>query len=201
MLGISSNSDLSAHNISVEKLKSYDIVKKAKMAQALARSLTILATIFAIFIFLPWTQSVRTKGYVTTLTPGKRPQKITSIISGRIEKWYVHEGDFVNKGDTILLLSEIKDDYFDPQLLDRTQKQIENKSFSLENYKKKIFALENQILALNDAKQAKETQAKNYIRQARLLVHSDSTQLMASITNNNIALKQFDRTNSLYQQG
>jgi hypothetical protein len=41
------------------------------------------------------------KGAVTTLKPNQRPQSIQSVISGRIEKWYVKEGDFVK--DTILL--------------------------------------------------------------------------------------------------
>jgi multidrug efflux pump subunit AcrA (membrane-fusion protein) len=35
------------------------------------------------------------KGAVTTLKPNQRPQSIQSVISGRIEKWYVKEGDFV----------------------------------------------------------------------------------------------------------
>ena len=50
-----------------------------------------------------------------------------SQVSGELVKFHIEEGDFVNKGDTILLLSEIKHDYFDPQLLDRTQRQIEKK--------------------------------------------------------------------------
>ena len=48
-----------------------------------------------IVLFLPWTQNVAGKGYVTTLTPDQRPQTIQSPIPGRIEKWYVKEGDYV----------------------------------------------------------------------------------------------------------
>jgi multidrug efflux pump subunit AcrA (membrane-fusion protein) len=51
----------------------------------------------------------------------QRPQSIQSVISGRIENWYVQEGDFVNKGDTILFISEIKEDYMDPNLVANTE--------------------------------------------------------------------------------
>ena len=42
----------------------------------------------------------------------------------------VKEGDFVKEGDTIMFISEIKSDYFDPKLIDRTSNQIENKNNS-----------------------------------------------------------------------
>ena len=75
-------------------------------------------SIFAfILLFFPWTQTITGNGQVTTLTPGQRPQTIQSPIPGRIEKWFVKEGDFVKKGDTILEISEVKSDYFDPKLV------------------------------------------------------------------------------------
>src|SRR6056297_2839352 len=61
-----------------------------------------------VILFLPWTQNVSGKGYVTTLMPEHRPQTIQSPIPGKIEKWYVQEGEFVQKGDTILHISEVK---------------------------------------------------------------------------------------------
>ena len=66
----------------------------------------LLFTLFLvlIFLFLPWTQNVQSKGKVTTLQPGQRPQTIQSTIAGRIEKWYVREGDLVKAGDTIVYL-------------------------------------------------------------------------------------------------
>ena len=87
---------------------------------------------FALFgilvLFLPWTQNITAKGNVTTLRPDQRPQTIQSPIPGKIEKWFVQEGDFVKKGDTILEISEIKSDYFDPNLVNRTSDQIKAKA-------------------------------------------------------------------------
>ena len=69
-----------------------------------------------VVMFLPWTQNINTSGKVTTLYQDQRPQELNSIIPGRIVKWWVKEGDFVKKGDTIVQLADIKDDYLDPQL-------------------------------------------------------------------------------------
>jgi multidrug efflux pump subunit AcrA (membrane-fusion protein) len=82
-------------------------------------------------MFLPWQQNINGKGDITALTPKDRPQNIQNIIAGRIEKWLVKEGDFVEKGDTILVISEIKDDYFDKNLSKRLQEQLAAKNLLL----------------------------------------------------------------------
>ena len=100
-----------------------------------------------IMLFLPWTQNVTADGYVTTLTPDQRPQTIQSQIPGRIERWHVREGDFVKKGDTILHISEIKTEYQDPRLVERSKLQRDAKNNSVNSYKEKVKALEVDILS------------------------------------------------------
>jgi len=152
-------------------------------------------------LFLPWTQNVRSKGYVTSLEPEKRPQTVQSVIGGRIESWYVREGDFVKKGDTLLFMSEIKNDYFDPKLLERTDEQIQSKNFSRENYSEKASALEDQITALIDNRALKLEQAINKIRISKLKVVADSIDLIAAQTNEDIAKAQMQRMDTLFSQG
>ncbi len=154
-----------------------------------------------LILFLPWTQNVSGKGYVTTLRPEHRPQTIQSRIPGRIEKWYVQEGQFVKKGDTILHISEVKGEYFDPLLVERTGDQIEAKSNSVRSYSEKIEALSAQIRALADERQLKTRQARNKLRQARLKVESDSIDLQAVRSNLEIARAQYNRTLQLQQEG
>ena len=89
-------------------------------------------------LFLPWTQNLVGKGYVTTLEPDKRPQ--TNSIPGKIDGGML-EGDFVQKGDTLLKISEIKSDYFDPQLLQRTQEQLQAKQQAVKAYELKVNVL------------------------------------------------------------
>lgn len=154
-----------------------------------------------IILFLPWTQNITASGQVTTLKPDQRPQTIQSPIPGRIEQWFVQEGDFVNKGDTILKISEIKSDYFDPNLVKRTGEQIRAKSMSVGSYQSKVKALEGQITALINERNLKLQQAKNKLQQARLKVKSDSIDLEASKTNIKIAQTQFNRITMLQQEG
>lgn len=160
---------------------------------------------FAIFLiivlFLPWTQNVSGTGNVTTLQPGHRPQTIQSAIPGRIERWYVEEGDFVQKGDTILHISEVKSEYFDPQLVERTGDQIEAKSNAVSSYGGKVAALRAQISAIGNEQALKSQQAQNKLQQALLKVESDSIDLEAARTNLNIAQAQYERTLQLQQEG
>ncbi len=154
-----------------------------------------------IILFLPWTQTVSGSGSVTTLTPDQRPQTIQSPIPGQINKWFVREGDFVEKGDTILHITEIKNEYFDPDLVRRTGEQVTAKSNSLVSYDEKIAALENQINALQEERELKLEQAQNKIEQAKLKILSDSIDLEAAKTNLSIAETQFKRIQQLQKEG
>ncbi|MDC8004278.1 HlyD family efflux transporter periplasmic adaptor subunit [Aureisphaera galaxeae] len=165
------------------------------------RFLIAFSVIAVVILFLPWTQNVTGNGYVTTLTPDQRPQTIQSPIPGRIEQWYVREGDFVQKGDTILHISEIKTEYQDPNLVDRTLQQQEAKTRSVGSYEEKINALDNQIGALGRERGLKLEQARNKVRQTELKVVSDSIDLEAVRTNYKIAERQYERTVQLQEEG
>ena len=165
------------------------------------RFLALFALIFLIVLFLPWTQNITGSGLVTTLKPDQRPQSIQSPIPGRIEKWYVKEGDLVQQGDTILKISEVKSDYFDPDLVKRTGEQIQAKSSSVTSYQEKVSALERNISALRTERRLKLQQADNKLLQARLKVESDSIDLVAAETMKEIAKRQYDRTVTLESEG
>ncbi|MCA6437515.1 MAG: biotin/lipoyl-binding protein [Bacteroidetes bacterium] len=139
------------------------------------------------------------KGSLTSLNPADRPQSINSTIAGRIEKWYVLEGQSVKKGDTILFLSEIKDKFFDPNFLTRIKDQINAKENALGSTKQKSIALQKQIQALNDGLKFSINKAKNKVQQAKLKVQSDSIDFIAAQTNYKIAKQQFDRQIKLYE--
>lgn len=174
---------------------------EAKMQKSRKRLFLTFIVFIVGALFLPWTQNIRSKGYVTSLQPDQRPQTLQSVIGGRIEAWYVQEGDFVRKGDTILYISEIKDDYFDPRLLERTDAQIKSKSSSQENYGQKAQALETQVRALRENRRLKLQQTKNKIKINRLKVTADSIDLVAAVTNEEIAAAQMKRMDTLFNQG
>lgn len=199
MLNISEKS-IAAH-VKRKQYKSLDLFDHLKSRRKRNRLIIILALMGISVLLLPWTQNIRAKGYVTSLQPEQRPQSIPSLISGRIEKWYVQEGDFVQKGDTIVQISEIKDDYFDPDLLSRTQEQIEAKESSVLSYMEKVKALDSQVDALNTNLRLKLEQARNKVEQARLKITADSIDLEAARTNERIAQAQYERFETLFDQG
>ena len=199
MLNISNNNH--SPLILNDKFKTIKNLSNRPHYKILNRIITIVSIIGLIVLFFPWTQNVSGSGNVTTLKPNQRPQTIQTLISGRIEKWYVQEGDFVKKGDTILFISEIKEDYFDPNLVQNTKNQVDAKKNALTSYGGKINSLETQIQAINSEKILKIEQAKNKIKQAVLKIKSDSIDLEAVKTQIKIAKTQFNRATLLNKEG
>lgn len=181
--------------------KSLVMTLPVKEARRRVRILLGLMFAFFIMLFVPWTQNIRSKGYVTALRPDQRPQTIHSVIAGRIEKWYVAEGSFVNKGDTILQISEVKDEYFDSLLLPRTQLQVDAKNLSALSYKGKVSALDNQIDALAENSILRVRQAQNKLKMSELKVKSDSIRFEQAKINFQIGKQQLDRAEQLYKEG
>lgn len=171
------------------------------IGRTVAKVLIVLITILLIIMFLPWQQNIRGKGKLTALNPASRPQQIESAIAGRITKWNIMEGDFVDKGDTILVLSEIKDKYFDPNLLMRLEEQMEAKENSLAFKRKKRAAYESQVKALSRAMQLKLEQTSNKLLQAKLKVDSDSLRLISERLNNENAQSVFERNRRRFEAG
>ena len=108
-----------------------------------------------VILFMPWQQNITGDGSLTALSPQDRPQTLQNAIPGRIERWNVAEGDLVKKGDTLLVISEIKDDYFDPNLPQRLHEQLQSKQGSMSATDSKITALDEQMAALRTGLQVK----------------------------------------------
>ena len=70
----------------------------------------------AFLIFTPWVQTTTGRGAVVTLDPNDRPQEINALVSGRIDAWFVRDGEQVAAGDPIVRVVDN-----DPLLLDRLQ--------------------------------------------------------------------------------
>jgi multidrug resistance efflux pump len=167
----------------------------------MSKVLIWLSLLFVLFMFLPWTQNIQTKGIVTTLLPNQRPQEIQTIIGGRIEKWHVIEGDYVRKGDTIVRISEVKESYLDPKLLEQTETQIRAKENSITSYSSKIDAINRQITQLEINQDFKLRQAKNKVEQEQMKVNSEAAEVEAAKTGERIARQQFQRDSALEKKG
>jgi len=187
--------------IELDKYKTFHNIKSLRTFTSVTKVILIILIIFILILMLPWTQNVQGSGLVTTLQPEHRPQTIQSVISGRVDKWFVQEGDFVAKGDTILQIVEIQDAFFDPDLIGRTADQIKSREGGYDANLSRIKALEDQIQALQRTRDIKVEQLKNNVKQAKLKIASDSIRLKASETEIEIALLQLSRAENLEKQG
>ncbi len=190
-----------ANKINKDSFKSFSLISNLKIYTNVKSVILYMSIGFVLILFLPWTQNVQGDGMLTTLQPEHRPQTIQSVISGRIVKWYVNEGDFLREGDTLLEIAEIQDAYFDPELLKRTGGQIDAREAAIGNFSSRIEAIETKIKALEAAREIKLLQIENKIRQAELSVKSDSIQLEASKTEIQVAELQLVRSENLVKEG
>jgi multidrug resistance efflux pump len=199
MLNVSSNK--LTGKMPFENFKSLSMTIPANESRKRVRILLWIFLVLLLFMFLPWTQTIRSKGMVNALRQDQRPQTIQTVIAGRIEGWYVAEGDFVQRGDTLLLISEIKDDYFDPLLIERTVRQVEAKNLSANSYGEKVKAQQMQMEALRANNILRKEQAENRLRMTELKVISDSIRFEQAKVNFEIGQDQVARAERLFEEG
>jgi multidrug efflux pump subunit AcrA (membrane-fusion protein) len=160
-----------------------------------------LMALILFVLFLPWTQNIRATGNITTLFQDQRPQEINAIIPGRVIKWWVKEGDFVKKGDTIIEMADVKDDYLDPDLLKRTEEQLDAKKEKIDFYNSKIGNTEQQVFALKEMLSLKLSSIENKLEQTKRELLSDSAELLAATLDNEIAEQQISRAKKMFSDG
>ncbi len=162
--------------------------------------LELIFGFFILFLFLPGTQNIRGSGRVIALNPADRPQEVPTVIGGAIAAWHVQEGEYVEAGDTLIQLREVKDKYMDPDLIPRLEQQLKAKEEAIVAYSEKIQALSRQIEALQQSLEFKRRQVDNKLRQSNMKVKIDSAGVQAALVDEKIARDQFDRMKALYNK-
>ena len=192
------NIEEKAANTQLLSYKNLYLVNKRSAVKKWLYGILITLVVVA---FLPWTQNIRAKGAVTTLRQEQRPQELNTIIAGKVVKWHVKEGDFVKAGDTILQLGEVKVEYFDPQLLERTKQQITAKQMANQGYASKAQTAAVQIDALIEGRKLKLSQLDNKIKQQYLKLQSDSMDLSAVNNEYSVSKRQIDAAKLMLDSG
>jgi multidrug efflux pump subunit AcrA (membrane-fusion protein) len=185
----------------MEKFKSFNQIYLRGKGPATRPWLIGLGLILVGILFLPWTQNIRSKGQITSLYQEQKPQKIYSPIAGKISRWWVKEGDFVEQGDTLAKISEIKAEYLDPKLILRTQEQLDAKKGTVEFYEQKVKATEDQIVNLRTSKTLKQDQLTNKITQLQQKITGERSELDAANNEYNLVKDQFERNAKMYKEG
>jgi len=91
---------LPPHDYNFLSYKDIYIPKPIKHITYVLIFLTLFVTIM--LYVTPWIQTAFGNGIVTAIDPSARVQNISALVKGRIKKWYVHEGDYVKKGDPLV---------------------------------------------------------------------------------------------------
>ena len=74
--------------------------------------LILLGLVIAVAIlFVPWQQTAQGAGQVTTLSANDRAQDVSSLIGGRVDKFFVRDGDYVEKGAPIVRVVNVDPEY------------------------------------------------------------------------------------------
>lgn len=65
-------------------------------------------------LFVPWRQTAQGGGQVISLDPDDRPQQVSSLVEGRVDRFFVQDGQLVKAGDPIVKVVDL-----DPNFLER----------------------------------------------------------------------------------
>ncbi len=174
---------------------------KEKGSLVLGRILILSGLVFFLSLFLPWRQTIPGIGSITALRHQDRPQTIQNQIGGRIEHWAVAEGQEVKKGDTILILSETSQSYFDPMLPLRLEEQLHAKRTGEDAADQKMKATEAQIEALRNGLAFQLESAQNKVIQTQNLVKIDSAEQIATLSLYETSEKRLKRYEEGYRDG
>ncbi|MHA8084090.1 HlyD family secretion protein [Aquirufa antheringensis] len=185
----------------MEKFKSFNQIYLRDKGPATKPWLIGLGLILLGVLFLPWTQNIRSKGQITSLYQEQKPQKIYSPIAGKISRWWVKEGDFVEQGDTLAKISEIKAEYLDPKLISRTQEQLDAKKGTVSFYEQKVKSTEDQIANLRSSKALKQDQLTNKITALQQKLTGEKAEFEAASNEYNLVKDQFERNQKMYKEG
>lgn len=183
------------------ELKSFDKIYHIHKKSNIKRWFLGFLGFAVVVLFLPYTQNIKVKGNVSTLYQEQRPQQLNSPIPGKIIRWFVKNGDYVKKGDTILQLTEVKEDYLDPLLVERTRQQLKAKKGVRDNYQAKVGTTENQIQALNTARILKLNQVKIKVSQLNNKLLADQAELEAAKNELSMSEDQYKRQKKMYEDG
>ncbi len=173
-------------------LETTALLGEADTGRVVSRWLIGILVTLIVILFLPWQQNVQGEGNVTALSPSDRPQSLTTRIDGRIEQWFVSEGQYVKKGDSIARISEIKDDYLNPNVLPLTTQQQQAKESAIAEKLNKAAALETQIVQQEAQRDFKLQQTRNKVEQYRAEIRQASLE-------DSVARDQLRRRERLYR--
>jgi multidrug efflux pump subunit AcrA (membrane-fusion protein) len=101
-------------------------MRPPRLAVALSRMIAIgIAVALGIMFFVPWVQTATGDGQVVALDPEDRPQEVSALVQGRVERWFVTDGQHVDRGDPIARVVDIDPNFLSRLAAERAQVNAE----------------------------------------------------------------------------
>ncbi|WP_295528774.1 HlyD family efflux transporter periplasmic adaptor subunit [Novosphingobium sp. Chol11] len=102
--------------------KTLSAMRAPRITATLAWMLVLGIVISAlILVLVPWVQTANGNGQVIALNPDDRQQQVTALVSGRVDRWFVQDGQLVNAGDPIVRVVDLDPDYLSRLTAERAQ--------------------------------------------------------------------------------
>ena len=92
------------------------------LAWMIAAGIVIAALIMA---YVPWVQTAIGDGQVVALDPDDRNQEVSALVAGRVERWYVQDGQHVDRGDPIARVVDVDPNFLSRLAAERAQVEAE----------------------------------------------------------------------------
>jgi adhesin transport system membrane fusion protein len=134
---------------------------RAGTTRTATRVVLALLLLLGILAVLPWVQTSRGEGRVVAYSPADRQQSLEAPIEGRITKWHVREGDWVEAGAVI---AEISDN--DPDIVARMRVERDATKRRLEAAELRVESLELRVTALEGSRKAALAAASYRVKMA-----------------------------------
>ena len=175
---------------SIEKVEPNPIIKKIWLFTA------IIFVFLVLILFLPWQQTVKGEGVVTSYDPSQRDYQVLSTMDGFIEEFYVSENEFVTKGTKLFKMVDLDKNYLQKlQIIQNaTKDKYENSEIQIKNLtRQRDNAKEYSLVGLEVYNQ-KLSQTKDKIKSLFL-------KKLALEKNAEITKASYERVGLLYEDG
>ena len=80
-----------------------------------------VAVAAGVMMGVPWVQTAQGAGQVVALDPDDRAQGVTALVAGRVERWFVQDGQHVDRGDPIARVVDVDPEYLSRLGAERAQ--------------------------------------------------------------------------------
>lgn len=145
---------------------------------------------------LPWQQTAQGEGRVVAQSPLERSQRVEAPIDGRLLRWLVTEGSYVQSGDVI---AELADN--DPDILHRLAGERDAVRARLDAARARLVAVKSRAVALEASRDAALTAAAQRVDMAKDRVTAARKGVEGAKATRQVASVQAARQTQLGERG